>query len=253
MNNKTGELIEKHRKEKGLTQNELAKMLGVSNTAVSKWEHGNNLPDITLLEPLSEILGIDKLVLFTSENESKEETSERLKQIKRKNKINILIISIFFIISIVFTNYISYKIYKHKLDTIEESETSIYQFHSTDKEYIAAGYIIQGKEDTTIIFEQLEYQTIYSKVNKSIKKSNEYKDIKLVEFYIYSKEELLYSSFCKQEKDKNLSLNDFFQILTNQNIKSEIKLKQKNLNNITIFIKIDTSKEHIEKEIKIEI
>lgn len=252
MNNKTGELIEKHRKEKGLTQNELAKMLGVSNTAVSKWEHGNNLPDITLLEPLSEILGIDKLVLFTSENESKEETSERLKQIKRKNKINILIISIFFIISIVFTNYISYKIYKHKLDTIEESETSIYQFHSTDKEYIADGYIIQGKEDTTIIFEQLKYQKIKEN-SKSDFKLEEYENIKMVEFYIYSKEELLYSSFCKQEKDKNLSLNDFFQILTNQNIKSEIKLKQKNLNNITIFIKIDTSKEHIEKEIKIEI
>ena len=46
MNNKTGEIIERYRKEKGYTQGELAKKLGVSNTAISKWEHGNNLPDI---------------------------------------------------------------------------------------------------------------------------------------------------------------------------------------------------------------
>ena len=244
MNNKTGELIEKHRKEKGLTQNELAKMLGVSNTAVSKWEHGNNLPDITLLEPLSEILGIDKLVLFTSENESKEETSERLKQIKRKNKINILIISIFFIISILFTNYISYKIYKHKLDTIEESQTSIYQFHSTDKEYIADGYIILGKEDTTIIFEQLKYQKIKEN-SKSNFKLEEYKNIELVEVYIYANDDFIYSSFCKQTKNKKLDVNEFFHMLINQDIKSTKKIKDKNLQNLKIEIKINTQKEVI--------
>lgn len=45
------------RKEKGLTQKELAEKLFVSDKAVSKWERGQSLPDITLLNPLADILG----------------------------------------------------------------------------------------------------------------------------------------------------------------------------------------------------
>ena len=46
------------RKEKGLTQKELAQQLYVSDKAVSKWERGLSLPDISLLTPLAEILGV---------------------------------------------------------------------------------------------------------------------------------------------------------------------------------------------------
>ena len=49
MNNKIGELIEKYRKEKGLTQDELGRRLGVTNKAVSKWEVGETLPDVTII------------------------------------------------------------------------------------------------------------------------------------------------------------------------------------------------------------
>ena len=87
MNNKTGEIIERYRKEKGYTQGELAKKLGVSNTAISKWEHGYNLPDIGLLEPLSKILGIDMMLLLTTENIEKEEKD---KSKKIKSLVNIL-------------------------------------------------------------------------------------------------------------------------------------------------------------------
>lgn len=41
--------ISRYRKEKGLTQNELAQALGLSFQAVSKWENAQSLPDITLL------------------------------------------------------------------------------------------------------------------------------------------------------------------------------------------------------------
>ena len=53
-----GKYIQQKRKEKGYTQQELADILHVSNKAVSKWETGVNMPEISLLEPLSEILGI---------------------------------------------------------------------------------------------------------------------------------------------------------------------------------------------------
>jgi len=46
------------RKEKGLTQKDLAGELFISDKAVSKWETGQSLPDISLLKPLAELLGV---------------------------------------------------------------------------------------------------------------------------------------------------------------------------------------------------
>ena len=57
-NIKTGALIAQMRKEKGMTQKALADSIGVSNAAVSKWETGKGFPDISLLEPLSNALGL---------------------------------------------------------------------------------------------------------------------------------------------------------------------------------------------------
>lgn len=54
----TGALICEARRARGLTQAELAEEVGVTDKAVSKWERGLSFPDIALLEPLSETLGI---------------------------------------------------------------------------------------------------------------------------------------------------------------------------------------------------
>ncbi len=53
---KVGEQIAVLRKAKGITQNELGERIGVSFQAVSKWERGETLPDITLLPDLAKIL-----------------------------------------------------------------------------------------------------------------------------------------------------------------------------------------------------
>ena len=57
-NYKIGNHITLLRKEKGLTGEKLAELLGVSGQAVSKWENGKNLPETSLLPELSKILGI---------------------------------------------------------------------------------------------------------------------------------------------------------------------------------------------------
>ncbi len=57
-NVKTGILIAKKRKEKQLTQKDLADKLGVSNATVSKWETGKGFPDISLIESLASALEI---------------------------------------------------------------------------------------------------------------------------------------------------------------------------------------------------
>lgn len=55
---KFGAFLSQLRKEKGLMQKELAEKLYVSDKAVSKWERGLSIPDVALLVPLSEILGV---------------------------------------------------------------------------------------------------------------------------------------------------------------------------------------------------
>ncbi len=64
----TGAVIRKLRESKGLTQEELADKLFVSSKAVSKWETCRGLPDISLLEPLADSLGISVIELLSGED-----------------------------------------------------------------------------------------------------------------------------------------------------------------------------------------
>lgn len=64
---KTGTLIAERRRERGLTQRELAEQLSVSAAAVSKWERGRSFPDVTVLEPLGAELGLTAAELLAGE------------------------------------------------------------------------------------------------------------------------------------------------------------------------------------------
>lgn len=82
-----GEVIRKYRKNKNMTQEEMANRLGVTAPAVNKWENGNSLPDIMLLAPIARLLDIslDTLLSFREELTKEEidhlvnETYDRLK------------------------------------------------------------------------------------------------------------------------------------------------------------------------------
>ena len=91
-----------YRKLAGLTQNELAKKLNYSDKAISKWEHGESLPDIVVLKKLSVLYGVsvDSLI---SEN-SKPTPKSKLTFFKQKhNLITIMSIAIVWLIaSIIF-------------------------------------------------------------------------------------------------------------------------------------------------------
>lgn len=64
---KIGRLIKSIRKKKNLTQREVAEMLSISEKTVSKWETGNGLPEVSLMLPLCELLGISVNELLSGE------------------------------------------------------------------------------------------------------------------------------------------------------------------------------------------
>ena len=72
---KTGALIAQIRKERNMTQKELAEKLHVSDRAVSKWERGAGFPDVSLLEPLAETLGLQVLDLLRGERTEETDVS----------------------------------------------------------------------------------------------------------------------------------------------------------------------------------
>ena len=67
MKNYINENIKKYRKQKGFTQEELAMQLGVTAQAVSRWEAGAGMPDISLIVPIAQNLGVTTDTLFGME------------------------------------------------------------------------------------------------------------------------------------------------------------------------------------------
>ena len=56
---KIGQFLRECRKEKGITQEQLAEMLGVTNRSVSRWENGSNLPDLDILIEMADYYDIE--------------------------------------------------------------------------------------------------------------------------------------------------------------------------------------------------
>lgn len=74
---KSGELIASQRKERGMTQTDLANILGVTDKAVSRWETGRGFPDTALLQPLSEALGLSITEIVNGERTRPEHAAEQ--------------------------------------------------------------------------------------------------------------------------------------------------------------------------------
>ena len=74
----TGSTIKSLREKKGITQAKLSEILGVSSKAVSKWETGNGLPDITLIESLAKALSVSVIELMSGDTVINKNTSANL-------------------------------------------------------------------------------------------------------------------------------------------------------------------------------
>ena len=77
---KIGKFIAKCRKDKKLTQSELAEKLGVTDKSIGNWENGRNMPDLSLFKPLCDELGITINELLSGEKLKKEEYQEKFEE-----------------------------------------------------------------------------------------------------------------------------------------------------------------------------
>jgi len=127
---KIGKFILKLRKEKNMTQIQLAERLGVTDRAISKWENGRGMPDLSLMKPLCDELGITINELLSGKKiEEKDyyiKSEENIlntiiyseKKIKR-NRIKNICFTIMLVFAFLFLFYFGYKIYlvnKYTLD-----------------------------------------------------------------------------------------------------------------------------------------
>jgi len=84
-----GDVIRKYRKVNNLTQEEMAKRLGVTTPAVNKWENGNSYPDITMLAPIARLLHISLDTLLSyQEDLSDVEISNIVQDVDKRLKEN---------------------------------------------------------------------------------------------------------------------------------------------------------------------
>ena len=81
-NGKIGELIHRLRRERGLTQLQLAERLGVSDKAVSKWERGLGCPELSLLPELAEALEVDMGKLLSGELAANDRVSGNVNRLR---------------------------------------------------------------------------------------------------------------------------------------------------------------------------
>ena len=91
---KIGKFISEMRKEQNLTQRQLADSLSISDKTISKWERGKGLPEVSLMMPLCDILGIsvnellsgEKIVMENNERKNDQLLLKMAKELEEKNK-----------------------------------------------------------------------------------------------------------------------------------------------------------------------
>ena len=194
---KIGKFISKIRKEKNLTQQELANKIGVTDRAISKWENGRGMPELSLMKPLCDELGITINELISGERLDKQDYQEKLeenilntfdytdKKIKKSNKILriIIITTIILITSLVLMFFIDVRRMNQNKQVIFSTwgfeYTPAIDLHETEIKTAIKRYLVE-KGDTEIKYPNNEKTFVSMRVYLLEEKKRE----KL--YYIYA-------------------------------------------------------------------
>lgn len=153
--NKIGNLIARQRIAKKMTQDQLAKKLGILRTTVSKWERGINTPDISLLQPLCQELDLTFTELINGEKNisNKDNTITAIDAInfynkKTKNKYLIVSINIIFLLFCFFLSLIIINNY---------NKFTMYKIHTTKNDFTINGYLLESINKKGIFIQNIIY------------------------------------------------------------------------------------------------
>ena len=153
---KIGKLISSMRKEKNMTQDELAEKVGVNGRTISKWERGINLPTYDNLEYLSLALGITINELMNGEEDSKNEKSEKSSHERIKYYINMAkkkyLIIIFLTTLLLLASFLGIFFINNY------NKNKVYSMTTLNKDYVINGYLVLTPKQNLIMINNINYQ-----------------------------------------------------------------------------------------------
>ena len=228
---KVGNYLASLRKEKNLTQEELAERINVSSKTISKWEVGTNIPDTTCLYKLSKEFNVPTQdILNGGEVHNESENNDSIKNgINFYNKLfkrKVIKILVLIIIGIVSLFSILYTISNY-------NKVQVYDILSNDENFTIRGYLISNSKESIFILDTIRYKGHDGGINDiKVRYYSFYiKDINEIGNYYNHNEELLhFKNINETLKDINLSF------ITNKSIsldKTVLYLYLMNDNNIT--------------------
>ena len=88
MKENMGQIIKRLRKERNLTQEELAEQLNISAQAISKWENGTSMPDISQVVPLANYFGVSTDTLFSRESKNDDAVKSLVQAVENDTEYN---------------------------------------------------------------------------------------------------------------------------------------------------------------------
>ncbi len=174
-----GKFIAEARKSKNLTQEKLAEKLGITKNAVSKWERGLSIPDVSLFKKLCEELNISLEELINGEKDNSDKAKEKalISTLKEKNKIKKKGKKIIIALTIVFLIIISILIYYSKNLKVNLVTDSDY-LYDVSLDYLK-NEELENNPDST----QKDFNVFYSYHGFGIEKKDNYR---FVYMWIYS-------------------------------------------------------------------
>lgn len=208
---KVGKFIKEIRIKNNLTQKEFADKLGVTFQAVSKWENGKNIPDISLLKEISKIFNIDINDILAGE------TTNKTNNKKMYIYIGIILIILVFIITLFIT---------HK----ENHDFEFKQISTSCDNFNITGSMAYNKDKTSLYISSIEFCGSDDNITyESI-------ECKLYESYNENEEEI---STCNI--DKNVTLKEY---LSKIKISVDDYSSTCTTNNKDLYLEIDATLEN---------
>ncbi len=219
---KIGKLIKKIRTDNNLTQKEFAQKYGVTYQAVSKWERGINLPDISLLKEISNDFNINISELLDgnySDNNKESPTTNN-----KKNIIIPILVSIIVILIMIFLWH---------LHSMNKQDFSFKTLSTSCKNFKISGSIAYSKSKSSIYISQIDYCGKDDKI--------EYSNIECILYEVENNDEKEISKYT-YNKNKKISLKKFFK---------DVKFKVDNYdrickkyNNHSLYLKVNATNDN---------